>query len=213
MTVNPNASSRPARTEGVVVEIFPALLMTLWLTVVTGVLYPLLVTAIAQIAFPHQANGSLLVRQGHVVGSSWIGQQFDDPKYFWGRLSATNPPYDAGASSGSNFGPLNPALLDAAKARIAALHAADPSAGPRVPVDLVTSSGSGLDPHESIAAAEYQAARVARARGLDVAAVRAAIARHTTASFLGVIGEPVVNVLELNLDLDGRAPSAASVPS
>jgi len=201
MTVS-NVSSRPPRTEGVIVEIVPAVLMTLVLTVVTGVLYPLLVTAIAQLAFPHQANGSLIVRQGHVVGSSWIGQQFDAPKYFWSRLSATSPPYNAGASSGSNLGPLNPALVDAAKARIAALRAADPGATAPVPIDLVTASASGLDPHISIAAAEYQAARVARARGLDVATVNAAIARHTTGRLLGVIGEPVVNVLELNLDLD-----------
>ncbi len=203
MTVS-NFSSRPPRTEGVIVEIVPAVLMTLVLTVVTGVLYPLLVTAIAQLAFQHAANGSLIWRHGRVVGSSWIGQQFDDPKDFWSRPSATSPPYNAAASSGSNFGPLNPALVDAAKARIAALRAADPSATGPVPIDLVTASGSGLDPHISIDAAEYQAARVARARGLEVATVNAAIARHTSHRFLGVIGEPVVNVLELNLDLDDR---------
>jgi K+-transporting ATPase ATPase C chain len=206
MVLHPHVATRPERTEGVIVEIVPALLMTLALTVVTGVLYPLVVTAIAQVAFPHQANGSLLVREGHIVGSSWIGQQFDDPKYFWGRLSATSPPYNAGASSGSNYGPLNPALLDAAKARIDALRAADPTATGPVPVDLVTASGSGLDPHISVAAAEFQAMRVARARGLDVTAVHAAIARHTTPRFLGVIGEPVVNVLDLNLDLDAAQP-------
>lgn len=205
MTVaSPHANRQPAHTPGVIDEIVPALLMTFVLTLVTGVLYPLLVMAIAQLAFAHQANGSLVVRQGHVVGSSWIGQQFDQPKYFWSRLSATSPPYNAGASSGSNYGPLNPALVDAAKARIEALHAADPGAGSRVPIDLVTASGSGLDPHISLAAAEYQVTRVARARGLDATDVHAAVARHTSQRLLGVIGEPVVNVLELNLDLDER---------
>src|SRR5262249_49789468 len=147
-------------------EIRPALLMLLALTVVTGVLYPLLVTGIAQLVFPRQANGSLIVRQRVVVGSSWIGQPFSDPKYFWGRLSATSPPYNAGASTGSNLGPTNPALLEAVKARIAELRAADPEAKPPFPVDLVTASGSGLDPHISLAAAEYQVRRVARARGI-----------------------------------------------
>lgn len=209
MNLPNQASNRQApRTTGVIVEIVPALMMTLALTVVTGVLYPLLVTAIAQIAFPRQANGSLIVRGGHVVGSSWIGQQFTDPKYFWGRLSATSPPYDAGASSGSNYGPLNPALVDAAKGRVDALRAADPTSAASVPVDLVTASGSGLDPHISIAAAQFQASRVARARALDIATVRAAISRHTTPRFLGVIGEPVVNVLELNLDLDSAQDRA-----
>jgi K+-transporting ATPase ATPase C chain len=204
MTRTPHPSNQPAPAEGVIAEIVPAVLMTLALTLVTGVLYPLLVTAIAQLAFPHQANGSLIVRQGHVVGSSWIGQQFDDPKYFWSRISASSPPYNAAASSGSNEGPLNPALVDAAKSRIAALRAADPAATGPVPVDLVTASGSGLDPHISVAAAEYQMARVARMRGVDVAIVRAAMARHTSPRFLGVIGEPAVNVLELNLALDDR---------
>ena len=201
--------SRPAeRAEGVIVEIVPALLMTLALTVVTGVIYPLAVTGIAQLVFPRQANGSLIVRGGQVVGSAWIGQEFTDPKYFWSRLSATSPPYNAGASSGSNYGPLNPALVDAAKGRISALRAADPSSVGAIPVDLVTASGSGLDPHISIAAAQYQASRVARARGLDIATVRAAITRHTTPRLLGVIGEPVVNVLELNLDLDSEQDRA-----
>jgi len=175
------------------------------LTVITGVVYPLVVTAIAQLVFPHQANGSLIVRNGVVVGSSWIGQEFSDPKYFWGRLSATTPPYNAGASSGSNLGPTNPALFDAVKARIVALRVADSSATRPVPVDLVTASASGLDPHVSLAAAEYQAPRVARARGLAIEAVRTRITEHTTGRWLGVIGEPVVNVLELNLALDGTA--------
>ena len=185
-------------------EFRPALLMLLVLTVITGVLYPLLITAIAQVAFPRQANGSLIVLRGVVVGSSWIGQEFREPQYFWGRLSATTPAYNAGASSGSNLGPTNPALLDAARARIAALRAADPEARLPVPVDLVTASGSGLDPHISPAAAEYQVRRVASARGLPLDVVRAAIAAHTRGRFLGVIGEPVVNVLELNLALDAR---------
>jgi len=190
-------------------EIRPALLMLVVLTVITGVLYPLLITGIAQVAFPRQANGSLIVRNHEVVGSSWIGQPFSSPRYFWGRLSATAPPYNAGASSGSNYGPLNPALVEAAKARIDALRAADPEARGPIPVDLVTASGSGLDPHISLAAAEYQVARVAKARGLSPEVVRARIAQSTTGRFLGVIGEPVVNVLELNLALDalaGRRP-------
>src|SRR5499427_2227289 len=186
-------------------EIRPALLMLVVLTVITGVVYPLIVTGVAQLAFPHQASGSLIVRNGVVVGSSWIGQEFSDPKYFWGRLSATTPPYNAGASSGSNLGPTNPALFDAVKARIVALRVADSSATRPVPVDLVTASASGLDPHVSLAAAEYQAPRVARARGLAIEAVRTRITEHTTGRWLGVIGEPVVNVLELNLALDGTA--------
>jgi K+-transporting ATPase ATPase C chain len=189
-------------------EIRASILMLVVLTVVTGVIYPLLVTGIAQIVFPHQSNGSLIVRDGVVVGSSWIGQPFSDPKYFWGRLSATSPPYNAGASSGSNLGPTNPALFDAVKARIEALRAADPDAPLPVPVDLVTASGSGLDPHISVAAAEYQVMRVAKARGLDPDAVRRLIAAHTTGRLLGVIGEPVVNVLELNLALDAQARKA-----
>jgi len=186
-------------------EIRPALALLLVLTVVTGIVYPLAITGVAHFVFPRQAHGSLIVRDGVVVGSSWIGQPFSDPRYFWGRLSATSPPYNAGASSGSNLGPSNPALLDQARARIAALRGADPEARGPVPVDLVTASGSGLDPHISPAAAEYQAARVARSRGLDVENVRRLIAAHTTHRLLRFIGEPVVNVLELNLALD--APS------
>jgi K+-transporting ATPase ATPase C chain len=183
-------------------EIRPALLLLLVMTVLTGLVYPLAITGIAQVAFPRQANGSLIVRDGRVVGSSWIGQTFTAPGYFWGRLSATAPPYNAGASSGSNYGPLHPSLAEAARARIDALRAADPQATGPVPVDLVTASGSGLDPHISPAAAEFQVRRVAAARGLDPEVVRRAIADHTTPRFLGVIGEPTVNVLELNLALD-----------
>ena len=192
-------------------EIRPALVILLVMTVITGVLYPLLVTGIAQVVFPRQANGSLIVRGGVVIGSSWIGQTFTDSKYFWSRLSATSPPHNAGSSSGSNLGPTNPALLEAVRGRIAALRAADPDAALPVPVDLVTASGSGLDPHISVAAAEYQVRRVARARGLVPEAVRRLVAGHTTGRFLGVIGEPVVNVLELNLALDaGPKPVTAS---
>ena len=189
-------------------EIRPALVLLLVLTLITGVLYPLLVTGIAQLVFSRQANGSLIVRDGVVVGSSWIGQEFSEPKYFWGRISATTPPYNASASSGSNLGPTNPALFDAARARMAALRAADPDATLPVPVDLVTASGSGLDPHISLAAAEYQVARVAKARGLAPEAVRRLVAQHTSGRFLGVIGEPVVNVLEVNLELDSARVSA-----
>lgn len=190
-------------------EIRPAVLMLVVLTLVTGVFYPLLVTGLAQLVFPRQANGSLIVEEGKVVGSSWIGQPFSDPKYFWSRLSATSPAYNAAASSGSNLGPLNPALLDAVRARIDSLRAADPDAPLPVPVDLVTASGSGLDPHISVAAAQYQVARVARARGMTPADVSGLVAAHTTGRFLGVIGEPVVNVLELNLALDRRSRDAA----
>ena len=191
-------------------ELRPALLMTLALTVITGVFYPLVVTGLAQLLFPHQANGSLIVRHGVVVGSSWIGQEFSDPRYFWGRLSATSPPYNAGSSGGSNLGPLNPALFDAVKGRIAALRAADPGARLPVPADLVTASGSGLDPDISLAAAAYQVPRVARARGLSEDAVRRLISRHRSGRFLGVIGEPVVHVLELNLALDDATGQAAA---
>ena len=157
-------------------QIRPALMALLIFTVLTGLLYPLAVTGMAQLVFPHQANGSLIVRNGQTVGSALIGQQFDDPKYFWGRLSATGPyPYNAAASSGSNLGPTNPALLDEAKARIAALKAADPGNTQPIPVDLVTSSGSGLDPISASPAALYQLPRVARLRGLSQSAVRALV--------------------------------------
>jgi K+-transporting ATPase ATPase C chain len=178
------------------------------LTVLTGVAYPLLVTGIAQAALPHAANGSLILRDGQPVGSTLIGQPFDDPKYFWGRLSATLDsngkalPYNAGSSVGSNLGPTNPALTDAAKARIDALRAADPDNEAPVPVDLVTSSASGLDGDISPAAAEYQLRRVAKTRGLDEARVRSLVAAHTEDRTLGILGEPRVHVLELNLALD-----------
>jgi K+-transporting ATPase ATPase C chain len=184
--------------------------MLLTLTVITGVIYPLAVTGIAQVVFPHQANGSLIVIDGKAYGSELIGQQFDDPKYFWGRLSATSTfPYNAfnaealTGSSGSNYGPLNPALMDAAQARIDALKAADPGNTAPIPVDLVTASGSGLDPHISIAAALYQVHRVAQARGLSDDAVKALMDEYTEGRQLGFLGEPRINVLKLNLALDG----------
>jgi potassium-transporting ATPase KdpC subunit len=181
----------------------PAAVLLILLTALTGVAYPLLVTLVAEIAFPRQARGSLVTRGTNVVGSALIGQPFDDPKYFWGRPSATAPfEYNASASSGSNRGPLNPALVDAVKARADALRAADPENRAPIPADLVTSSGSGLDPHISPAAARWQVPRVARARGLDPSAVQALVARHTEPRQWGVLGEPRVNVLALNLDLD-----------
>src|SRR6516162_2147 len=184
-------------------QIYPAVMLTILLTILTGLFYPLVITGLAQVLFPHQANGSLVVEGGRVVGSHLIGQPFDDPKYFWGRLSATSPvPYNPLASSGSNLGPLNPALTDAAKARIDALRAADPGATERVPVDLVTASGSGLDPEISPAAALVQVPRVARARGLDAARVANLVQAQVTGRTLGVLGEPRVNVLALNLALD-----------
>lgn len=173
------------------------------LGVLTGALYPLVVTGIARAVFPAEAAGSILRREGRIVGSSLIGQSFTGARYFWSRPSATTPqPYNGTASTGSNLGPLNPALADAVRARIAALRAVDPGNAVPIPVDLVTASASGLDPHISVAAAEYQAARVARERGLDVARVRALIAAHQEGRLLGLLGEPRVNVLELNLALD-----------
>jgi K+-transporting ATPase ATPase C chain len=184
----------------------PAVSLFVLLSAVTGLLYPAVVTGIAQLVFPHQANGSLIVKDGKPVGSELIGQNFTDPKYFWGRPSATGPlPYNAAASSGSNQGPLNPALLDAAKGRADALRAADPGNPRPIPIELLTASASGLDPHIGPAAAEYQAERVARARGLDPARVRALVARHTAGRDLGILGEPRINVLELNLALDAPA--------
>jgi K+-transporting ATPase ATPase C chain len=181
----------------------PALVVFAVLTALTGVAYPLVVTGIGQAAFPEQAAGSLILRDGKPVGSSLIGQNFSDPKYVWGRPSATGPyPNNATASSGSNQGPLNPALLDAVKGRIEALRAADPGNAAQVPVDLVTASASGLDPHISVAAALYQAARVAKARNLPTAQVQQLIEKHTEGRLFGFLGEPRVNVLQLNLSLD-----------
>ena len=186
-------------------QLRPALTMLLLLTVLTGLVYPLTVTGLAQVFFPDQAKGSVIVREGKVIGSKLIGQYFDKPEYFWSRPSATSPfPYNAGASGGSNLGPTNPALIAAVKARAAVLRAADPGNDLPVPVDLVTTSGSGLDPHISPASALYQIRRVARVRKLDEAVMRDLVAQHTQGRQLGVLGEPRVNVLLLNLALDER---------
>jgi len=180
-----------------------SLMSILVFTILTGIIYPLAVTGIAQVIFPRQANGSIIVKNGKPVGSSLIGQQFEDPKYFWGRLSATTPyPYNGGSSTGSNLGPNNPDLMKAVQSRIDALHTAEPTNTAKIPVDLVTASGSGLDPHISIAAAEYQIHRVAKARGLEDARIHDIVDKNTKGRWLGLIGEPVVNVLELNLALD-----------
>lgn len=187
-------------------QLRPALTLFVLLSLITGLAYPLAVTGIAQTLFPRQANGSLVERNGQPVGSGLIGQAFIDPGHFWSRPSATAPtPYNAANSGGSNLAPTAPALAEAVQARIAALRAADPGNTAPVPVDLVTASASGLDPHISRAAADYQAARVARARGLPVPAVSALVAQHTEGRWLGFIGEPRVNVLALNLALEGLA--------
>lgn len=184
-------------------QLRPALTLFVALSLITGLAYPLAVTGIAQLAFPDAANGSLITQDGKAVGSALIGQPFSDPKHFWSRPSATSPmPYNAANSAGSNQGPSHPALADAVKARIAALRAADPGNTATVPVDLVTASASGLDPHISHAAADYQAARVARVRGLPIERVRALVEQHTEQPLLGFIGEPRVHVLRLNLALD-----------
>jgi potassium-transporting ATPase KdpC subunit len=187
-----------------------ALGMLAIMTLITGVLYPLAVTAIAETAFPHQARGSLIVVDGKTRGSELIGQPFEDPKYFWGRLSATSPtPYNAGASTGSNLGPTNEALTKAAKARMDALRAADPTNEAKIPVDLVTSSASGLDPDITPAAAAYQAPRVARLRGIPEDRVRALVTSNTKERTFGFLGEKRVNVLLLNMALDREQPKKA----
>lgn len=187
----------------------PALVLFALLSALTGVIYPVAVTGAAKAVFPSQAAGSLIVVDGAPVGSKLIGQNFSDPKHFWGRPSATAPqPYNASASSGSNQGPLNPALTDAVKARVEALRAADPANTAPVPVDLVTASASGLDPDISPAAAQYQAARVARARGVPVEQVNALIAQNTQGALWGLLGESRVNVLALNLALDASTSTA-----
>ena len=183
----------------------PALVLLLLLTLITGVLYPAIVTLVARVTMPVRAGGSVIEYGGKPVGSAWIGQPFSDPRYFWTRPSATSPsPYNAAAGSGSNLAPSNPALVKAVRDRVAALKVADPTDRP-VPVDLVTSSGSGLDPDISPAAADYQVARVARARAMPIDAVRRLVTEHTRGRTLGVLGEPRVNVLELNLALDHAA--------
>jgi potassium-transporting ATPase KdpC subunit len=188
----------------------PALVLLGLFSLLTGLLYPLVVTAVAQTLFPRQANGSLIEVAGTVAGSELIGQPFDDPAYFWGRPSLTVPyPYNAAASAGSNIAPSNPVLVDRIAARMAALAASDPANTRPVPVELVTASGSGLDPHISPAAAEYQVDRVARARGLDPAAVRALVVEHTQGRTFGLLGEPRVNVLRLNLALDAQATAGS----
>jgi len=190
-------------------QLRPSIVSLLLLTLITGVIYPLVVTGISQLVFPKQANGSLIMVDGKAVGSELIGQQFSDPKYFWGRLSDTGDfPYNAfnaetlTGSSGSNYGPLNPALVKAAQDRIDALKAADPSNSLPIPVDLVTASGSGLDPQISVAAAYYQVHRVAQARGLNDAVVKGLVDKFTQGRQFGFLGEPRVNVLEVNLALD-----------
>jgi K+-transporting ATPase ATPase C chain len=182
-------------------QLRPALTIFLFLTVMTGVVYPLAVTGIAQVFFPHQANGSLIDVEGKLYGSVLIGQQFDDPKYFWGRPSAAG--YNAAASSGSNYGPLNSSLEEAVQARIDALKAADPTNTLSIPVDLVTASGSGLDPHISVAAALYQVHRVAAARGWSESDVASLVEKYTEGRQFGILGEPRVNILLLNIALDG----------
>lgn len=184
-------------------QIRPTLVVLILFTLLTGIVYPLIVTGIAQVAFPQKANGSFIKKGGKVVGSELIGQPFSDPKYFWSRLSATSPyAYNAGASSGSNYGPLNPALIDGVKKRIQELKAADSLNSLPIPVDLVTSSASGLDPHISVAGALYQLPRVARVRGMSATQIRSLLDQFTEGRQLGFLGEARVNVLELNLALD-----------
>ncbi len=186
----------------------PALSLFVVLTVITGVVYPLAVTGVAKVAFPSQAAGSLIVLDGKTVGSSLIGQNFSDPKFFWGRPSATSPMANNGqGSAGSNLGPLNPALTDAIKGRVDALRTADPGNKAPVPVDLVTTSASGLDPEISVAAALYQAPRIARLRGVAPEVIQGLIARNTEGRLFGLLGEPRVNVLNMNLELQHSSAS------
>lgn len=202
-TVESDAASPTQPSLGALASTAAAMLAIL--TLITGIVYPLVVTVIAQVAFPDEANGSLIRDGEQVRGSRLIGQPFEDPRYFWGRLSATSAfPYDARASTGSNLGPTNDALGTKARERIRALHSADPTTAAPIPVDLVTASGSGLDPHISPAAARYQIRRVARARGADEARVRSLVEAFTEPRTLGILGEPRVNVLLLNLALDAR---------
>jgi len=191
-------------------QVRPALVTLLFFSILVGLVYPLVVTGFAQVAFPLQANGSLILKDGNAVGSKLIGQPFDDPEYFWGRPSATGSfsynafnAEDLTGSSGSNYGPLNPVLLDAVQARVNALKAADPANTAPVPVDLVTASGSGLDPHISVAAALYQVSRVAKERGMSQDAVRTLVDQYTEGRQFGLLGEPRVNVVRLNLAVDG----------
>ncbi|MBP0623779.1 potassium-transporting ATPase subunit KdpC [Cupriavidus consociatus] len=194
----------PAPVQGGLLR--PMLVVFVGLSLVAGLLYPGVITAISKTVFPHQAGGTLIEKDGRTLGSELIGQPFSDPRYFWGRLSATAPmPYNAAASVGSNLGPSNPALTDVARARTDALRAVDPDNQAPVPVDLVTASGSGLDPHISPAAAEYQMARVARLRGIPIEQVKQLVAANTEAPLLPVLGDPGVNVLKLNLALDAIA--------
>ncbi len=192
-------------------QIKQAILIFIVLSIITGIIYPLFITGIAQVFFRNQANGSLIYQNGKPVGSVLIGQAFNDPKYFWGRVSATSPvSFNAASSSGSNLGPTNPALVEVVKARIKALKLADPSSN-LIPVDLVTSSASGLDPHISLAAAYYQAPRIARLRGLSQDIIKVLIVKYTSGRLLRLIGEPVVNVLELNLALEAYLPAGRQV--
>lgn len=208
------AAPRPRRAEALEGPgksiLRPAIVLLLLMTVLTGIIYPLVITGIAQVLFPAQAGGSVITRGGKPIGSRLIGQPFSSAGYFWSRPSASTPqPYNGLDSTGSNLGPLNPALVQAVKARIAALRAADPGNTAPIPVDLVTASASGLDPDISLAAAYYQAGRIARARHLSLATVRGLIAAHAHHPWLGLLGEPRVNVLELNLALDAVKPPAA----
>jgi K+-transporting ATPase ATPase C chain len=193
------------RFDNMVSQLRVAVLLFVTLTLLTGAAYPLLIWGIGQAAFPHQANGSIIVRDGERFGSELIGQSFDKPGYFWGRPSATTPPYNAAASSGSNLGPTNPDLIDEVRKRVETIRRAHPErGGAPVPIELITASASGLDPHISPAAAEYQVSRVAKARDWDPERVRKLVAEHTTGRTFGILGEPRVNVLTLNLALDGK---------